>query len=178
MVTPGVAASVKDFPVIIRFATRRDQKKLQEICVAAGMDLAGEVEEHVVIKQDSVLIGGAMLAQTDNDAFHLLLIAVDETYRGNGSGGRLLQALLGDPWSCCRDALDGSGKSYRVTTVARGTEAGFYRKHGFAPCDFADLADPFRDQCECCPDRDGCHPVAMRFDGVTAGQPEERRGAR
>jgi len=150
-------------PVTIQFATRRDKKKLRDICVAAGMDLAGKIEEHLVIKHDSFLIGGAMLAQTDHDVFHLLLIVVDARCRNNGAGGELLKEMLRDPWNCCRDAVDGSGKGYRVTTVARGTGAGFYHKHGFERCDFTELADPFRDQCGTCPKRDDCHPVAMRF---------------
>lgn len=147
----------------IQFATRRDQEKLRKIFVAAGMDLAGKVEEHLVIKQGSALLGGAMLEQTDHDVFHLLLIAVDANYRGGGAGSRLLQAILNDPWSCCRDAVDGSGKDYCVTTVARGTRAGFYQKHGFENCEFAELADPYRGQCRDCPERDDCHPVAMHF---------------
>jgi N-acetylglutamate synthase-like GNAT family acetyltransferase len=161
---PG-AERHRDFgvPVTIQFATRRDKKKLQEICVAAGMDLAGRIEEHLVIRQDSVLIGGAMLAQSDHDLFHLLLIAVDASCRSNGAASQLLQKMLRDPWNCCRDAVDGSGKGYRITTVARGAAAGFYRKHGFEQCDFAELADPYRDQCGACPERQDCHPVAMRF---------------
>ena len=150
-------------PVTIQFATRRDKKKLREICVAAGMDLAGKIEEHLVIKQDSILIGGAMLAQTDHDVFHLLLIAVDARCRSGGAGSQLLQEMLRDPWSCCRDAVDGSGKAYRVTTVARGKGAGFYHKHGFEHCDFTELAYPFRDQCGTCHEHDDCNPVAMRF---------------
>ncbi len=74
-------------PMTVQFATRRDKKKLREIFVAAGMDLAGKIEEHLVIKQDSILIGGAMLAQTDHDVFHLLLIAVDARCRSGGNGG-------------------------------------------------------------------------------------------
>jgi len=147
----------------IQFAARRDKKKLREICVAAGMDLAGKIEEHLVIKQDSILLGGAMLAQSDHDVFHLLLIAVDATCRSNGAGSQLLQEMLRDPWKCCRDALDGSGKGYRVTTIARGMAAGFYNKYGFERCDFTELADPFRDQCGTCHERDDCSPVAMCF---------------
>lgn len=150
-------------PLTIQFAIRRDKKKLREICVAAGMDLAGKIEEHLVIKQDSILIGGAMLAQSDHDVFHLLLIAVDATCRSNGAGSQLLEEMLRDPWKCCRDALEGSGKGYRVTTVARGMAAGFYHKHGFKHCDFTELADPFRDQCGTCHKRDDCNPVAMCF---------------
>lgn len=150
-------------PVTIQFATRRDKKKLREICVAAGMELAGKIEEHLVLKQDAILIGGAMLNQSDHDVFHLQLIAVDARCRSNGAGGQLLQAMLRDPWSCCRDAIDGSSKGFRMTTVARGMAASFYHKHGFEHCDFTELAAPFRDQCGTCPERKDCNPVAMRF---------------
>jgi len=123
---PLVQNAVDPAPKTEKFnAARRDKKKLREICVAAGMDLAGKIEEHLVIKQDSILLGGAMLAQSDHDVFHLLLIAVDATCRSNGAGSQLLQEMLRDPWKCCRDALDGSGKGYRVTTIARGMAAGF-----------------------------------------------------
>jgi N-acetylglutamate synthase-like GNAT family acetyltransferase len=152
--------------VKIQFATCRDKKKLREICLAAGMDLAGETEEHLVIKQDSILIGGAMLTQSDHDVFHLQLIAVDANCRGNGAGSRLLQEILGNPWNCCPDAVDGSGKGYCVTTVARGGAADFYQKHGFEYCDFTELADPFRDQCVTCQERADCKPVAMRFTAL------------
>jgi N-acetylglutamate synthase-like GNAT family acetyltransferase len=150
-------------PVTIQFATRRDKKRLREICVAAGMDLAGRIEEHLVIKQDSILIGGAMFTQSDHDVFHLQLIAVDASCRSSGAGSQLLQEMLRDPWSCCRDAVEGSGKGYLVTTIARGTAASFYHKRGFEYCDFAELADPFRDQCGTCHERAGCNPVAMRY---------------
>jgi len=169
---PPGAERLRNFgvPLTIQFATCLDKRKLREICLAAGMDLAGKIEEHLVIKQDSILIGGAMLTQSDHDVFHLQLIAVDASCRSSGAGTHLLQQILRDPWNCCRDAVDGSGKGYRVTTVARGTAASFYRKHGFERCDFTEPANPFRNQCGTCPRRDDCNPVAMRFSQRSKGE--------
>jgi N-acetylglutamate synthase-like GNAT family acetyltransferase len=148
-------------PYEIRFADNAAEEVLQSIFWESDMDLAGEIEEHVVISKGDAIIGGAMLTQTDQDEFHLIVFAISEHERTHGLGRLLLGKLLQQPWNFCLDGSMPGGSSYRVTTVAKGKSAGFYGKLGFAPCDFSGLAAPFAGQCGDCPEAADCHPVAM-----------------
>lgn len=156
-------------PYEIRFADSTDAEVLQGIFLESDMDLAGEIEEHIVISRGDSIIGGGMLTQTDQDLFHLIVFAISEHERTHGLGRLLLERLLQQPWAFCRDASMPECSSYRVTTVAKGKSAGFYGKLGFVPCDFSDLAAPFAGQCDDCPEAAECHPVAMSCSCSIAG---------
>ncbi len=146
----------------IGFAGPEDETGLQEIFQASEMDLAGEIQEHIVIKQGDRLIGGGMLTQTAPDSYHLIVFAISGAERTRGLGRLLLQQLLERPWDYCCAGSVPCGNSYCITTVAKGTSAGFYAKNGFLPCTFSDLYPPFHDQCQVCPDQHDCKPVAMQ----------------
>lgn len=146
----------------IGFAVQEDELPLQEIFQANDMDLAGEIQEHIVIKQADRLIGGGMLTQTDQDSYHLIVFAINNDEHKQGLGRRLLQQLLERPWDYCCAGSVPSRDSYCITTVAKGKSAGFYAKNGFSACNFSDLYPPFHDQCQICPDLHDCQPVAMQ----------------
>lgn len=150
--------------MFVRFATTHDQDRLRSLYLDAGMDIAGDIEEHLVLVEGENLIGGGMLQQTTTTSFHLLLLAIAEEQRGTGTGGRLLEEMINNPWDCCSLVQDPSEQPYVITTVAKGVRKSFYRKHGFVPCAFSELVDPFREQCLLCPEYDSCRPVAMRFE--------------
>jgi len=156
-------------PYEIRFADSTDAEVLQGIFLESDMDLAGEIEEHIVISRGDSIIGGGMLTQTDQDLFHLIVFAISEHERTHGLGRLLLDRLLQRPWDFCRGGSMPEGSSYRVTTVAKGKSAGFYGKLGFVPCDFNDLAALFAGQCDDCPEAAECHPVAMSCSCSIAG---------
>jgi GNAT superfamily N-acetyltransferase len=150
----------------ISFAGPADEDKLRGMLTATGMDLAGEVVEHVVLREGAEILAGGRLYQADEDLFHLLVFAVAERDRGRGTGRRLLRELCERPWQYCRDAAEPPGGSYRVTTVARGEAAAFYKRCDYRVCEVSLLPPPFDRQCEDCPDREPCGPVAMVFEHI------------
>lgn len=150
--------------MIIEFAGPADEARLKEIFTAADMDLAGEAEEHVVVRRGGAVVAGGRLYQAEEDLFHLLVFAVAAAERGRGTGRRLLAALAAHPWEYCLEAVRPEG-SYRVTTMAKGAAAAFYKRVGFTVCDAAALPAPFGEQCRDCPDRDKCEPVPLEFAG-------------
>lgn len=157
----------------IRFAGQTDEAALQGIFLESDMGLAGEIDEHIVISRGDTVIGGGMLTQTDDDSYHLVVIAIREEERTTGLGRLLLDKLLQQPWVFCRDGNRPNGERYQVTTVAKGKSAGFYRKLGFNSCDVTELASVFAGQCDDCPEAADCHPVAMVCSySATAAGPE------
>lgn len=150
----------------ISFAGPADEEMLRSIMTATGMELAGEIEEHVVLREGAEILAGGRLYQADEDLFHLLVFAVAERERGRGTGRKLLRELCQRPWEYCRDAVETSGGSYRVTTVAKGDAADFYKRCDYRVCEASELPPPFDRQCEDCPDREACGPVAMVFEGT------------
>ncbi len=145
----------------ITFATSEDEEELQDLFTTYGMGLAGDIEEHVLVKADNKVLAGAMLSQIDSNFFHLLVFAVREDERNSGSGSQLLQELLREPEKYCRTPFDHTDSSYKVTTVAKGDAARFYEKNGFIACAFTELVEPYDEQCVECPDKADCKPVAM-----------------
>lgn len=149
----------------IRFAVGDEEEQLEALFLEYEMGLAGDIEEHVLLKRGEQILAGAMLTWVDDDKFHLPLFAVAKDGRGQGQGRRLLQQLLKAPQKYCRSHPGESKGFHLVTTVAKGSAAGFYRKNGFETCQFSQLAPPFSLQCDRCPEKEECNPVAMVFSG-------------
>jgi len=149
----------------ILFASDHDEEILRGILIDSNMDMAGDIQEHVLIKKNSEILGGGMLAQTGEDVFHLLVFAVGQQERSQGIGSLLLQELIKQPWKYCLGATGITDNQYSVTTVAKGESSNFYKKNGFIACDFSTLSYPFNEQCDECPDRMDCKPVAMLYTG-------------
>ena len=147
----------------IVFATQKDESELQAMFLAYGMYTAGDITDHVMIKDHDRIIAGAMLTQTKINEFHLSVFAVNQAEKQRGIGGTLLKKLLEKPWCYCKNSTMRENSSYRITTQSRGTAVTFYQKWGFAKCEFQSLAKPFDQQCNECPDEAMCQPVALQF---------------
>ena len=154
----------------VRLANHADEDRLQAILQASDMDLVSDIEDHVVITDKQGVCGGGLIFQMDENYFHLLTIAVRQEERCQGLGSILLQQIMKQPWTCCKDAIFTPDKPFQVTTVARGKSRRFYEKNGFSRCEFSDLVPPFIDQCDNCPDVADCNGVAMTF---TQAEPHE-----
>lgn len=150
-------------PYQIEFATAAEEESLRSIFIASDMAVVGDIEDHVLIKDDAETYGGALLYQIDVNLFHLLTIVVQGGGRSQGLGRKLLQAMLQNPWRYCRDSVGEYQQSYRVTTVSRGVSRGFYQKNGLVDCAFDELYRPFDNQCDVCPDLLECGSAAMVY---------------
>jgi len=143
----------------IRFACLEDEEQLKALLVGYGMDLAGEINEHVVARQGDQIIAGGMLSQIDDDVYHLEVLAVSEQWQRTGAGRLLLSKMIEAPWLYCHESSP--RENYSITTVARGDALPFYITCGFKPCSFLELTEPYAEQCDECPDRESCQPVPM-----------------
>ncbi|MDT8899819.1 GNAT family N-acetyltransferase [Anaeroselena agilis] len=152
-----------DLDRTITFAEPADEETLRTMFTAAGMDLAGEAEEHVVLRDGANILAGGRLYQADEDLFHLLVFAVAQGERGRGTGRRLMRELCERPWEYCRDAVEPTGGTFRITTMAKGESAAFYKRCDYRECEASLLPPPFDSQCEDCPDCEQCGPVAMVY---------------
>lgn len=147
----------------IVFATGDAEEELESLFFEYGMGLAGNVEEHIIVKDGRQIIAGALVAPIDNSLFHLSVLAVRNGGCNRGIGSHLLQEVIHHPEKYCSGTAQLNDYAYRVTTVARGAAADFYKKNGFIPCTFSELGYPYSEQCKACPDENDCHPVPMMF---------------
>lgn len=145
----------------IRYAGPEDEEPLRDLLLHYDMDLAGAIDEHVLVQEDERIIAGGMLSQVKDDRYHLEVLAVRDEQRRTGAGRLLLSAMMGAPWQYCRAASPGA--VYSITLVARGDVVPFYSKCGFEPCSFLELAAPHRLKCTECPDKQSCQPTPMIF---------------
>lgn len=148
---------------MIGFATQSDTEELQSLLLEYGMGLAGDIEEHVLLKRDSEIMAGALLTYVDSRSFHLTVLAVKNNGCHQGLGSQLLQKLLHQPQKYCYNSEDVTNDTFQVTTVARGAAIDFYKKNGFAGFNFSKLNAPYNMQCENCPEREECNPVPMVY---------------
>jgi len=151
----------------ILFAQQEDENELREILLGYGMDISGDIEEHLVLKEDEKVLAGGKLSELQERHFYLELIGVKQGCQGQGLGGILLDEMIKNPWKSCKYPLSEQDpeQGFVITTIARGEAAGFYQKYGFAPCTFAEIPEPYREQCIDCPDREQCGEIPMIFIG-------------
>lgn len=149
----------------ISFAAKVDEERVRELLVEHGMDIAGEIEGHVIIRQAGNIYAAGKLMPVDKEHFHLEVLGVDNNKRRSGLGGLLLTEFTRQPWKYCLPASEPVSGQYTITTVAKGDAAGFYLKQGFKPGSFSMLAFPYNVQCDACPERETCGPQAMVFTG-------------
>jgi N-acetylglutamate synthase-like GNAT family acetyltransferase len=149
----------------ILFAQPKDEEELRAILIEHHMDIAGNVEEHVILKQDGVILAGGKVSELEDDLYHLEVFGVKQDVRGSGAGTMLLTRMVGEPWKYSLSPATGGKEKYRITTVARGEAVNFYKKCGFEPYSFSELAWPYSEQCDDCPERDECNPIPMIYKG-------------
>lgn len=147
----------------IVFAEDGEEQALETFFQSFGMWPAGEAADHVVMRSEGEIKAAAMLWQMEDDLYHLAVFAVDRSLQGTGIGKRLLTALTREPEKYCRWPWSHRSSIYEITTAAKGSSQGFYKKNGFKVCAFSALAEPFDRQCLRCDDRTVCDPVAMIF---------------
>lgn len=149
----------------IKFASPTQKEIIRQLFLDYDMDLAGEIEDHVILMQAETVLAGGMLSQIDRKAFHLEVLGVRKDKKGTGAGGMLLSELLRNPWHYSRSSAPPTQEPFQVTTVARGEAVRFYAKYGFRPCSFAELDWPYNEQCDSCLEREKCQPVPMIYNG-------------
>ena len=147
----------------ITFAEPADEAELKRIFTDTGMDLAGDIEEHVILRNGKRMLAGGMFYQMDEGLFHLLVFAVSPKEHRQGIGRKFLQQLSARPWLYCREATEPEGGFYRISTIARGPAVPFYLRNQYQACDAEQLPFPFDQQCESCPGQKECNPVPMLF---------------
>ena len=147
------------------FAEKQDEEELRGILWEYGMDIAGEIEHHLIIKENDQVIAGAKIIEVEPGNFHLEVIGVRPDKKGMGYGSILLGEIVRNPWKCSKVLLTSwdSGIPYIITTLSRGKAEGFYKKLGFEPCEFERLPKLNQHQCSDCPDIETCNPVPMIF---------------
>ncbi|NLM20774.1 MAG: GNAT family N-acetyltransferase [Peptococcaceae bacterium] len=150
------------------FALPEDEEELREIFWTHGMDISGDITEHLVIKNGTEVLAGGKLSELAEKRFYLEVIGVKKGCNGSGYGGMLLAKMVTNPWECCKRPLSEckeKNEKFVITTLARGSAVGFYQKYGFQPCDLQQIPLPFRHQCSDCPEKENCDPVPMIMIG-------------
>jgi len=150
---------------IVAFAEYKEKEQLRSLFAETDMGLAGEIEDHVLLKKGDRILAGGRLVQMDESLFHLMVFAVDKAKRGTGLGKKLIDKLCQFPWAYCREAEKLKGLEYTITTIAKGTAVPFYQNCGYQMISFAELPEPFDLQCRECPDQKECKPMALAFYG-------------
>lgn len=147
------------------FAGRQDEEELRGILWEYGMDIAGEIEYHLIIKENDQVVAGAKVIEVEPGNFYLEVIGVRIDKKGLGYGRVLMEAIVSDPWKCSKVLLTSKDAKipYSIITLSRGRAEGFYKKLGFEPCEFERLPALNQHQCSDCPDRETCNPVPMIF---------------
>lgn len=145
------------------FATDEDSDALEALFLEYNLGLAGEIEEHVLLKKANEIIAGALIAAQNGGMFHLAVFAVASGKHNQGLGSQFLRELIRNPQKHCLAAGELFDRTFQITTVARGTASHFYKKNGFVDGSFADLDYPYSVQCDECPDREECDPYPMVF---------------
>ncbi|NLL52013.1 MAG: GNAT family N-acetyltransferase [Peptococcaceae bacterium] len=151
--------------VQILFARPEDEEELREIFWTHGMDISGDITEHLLVKNGAEVLAGGKLSELAQKKFYLEVIGVKEGYNGCGYGGMLLAKMVRNPWACCKEPLSEGDEKFVITTLARGSAVSFYQRHGFQPCDLQQIPLPFRYQCFDCPEKENCDPVPMIMIG-------------
>jgi N-acetylglutamate synthase-like GNAT family acetyltransferase len=146
-----------------QFAEEKDEIQLREIMLDYGMDIPGDIEEQIIIKEGLEVLAGGKVVEYADSYFFVEVIGVKEEARDRGYGGILLKQITQNPWNCCKYPLTNlkNQDSFKIATIARGEAKGFYEKYGFEACDFSEIPVPYREQCIECPDKEECKPVPM-----------------
>ncbi|MFA6808826.1 MAG: GNAT family N-acetyltransferase [Eubacteriales bacterium] len=149
----------------IRFAEPKEEEELRKILQGYEMDLAGETEDHLIIKDNGQIKAGGKIVEMKRNCFYLQVMGVAIDSKGEGYGGSLLAEMLKTPWKYSKSTGQEERTSYQITTVARGKAVNFYKKHGFKPCDYSKIPSPYDVQCLDCPFVEECNPCPMIIIG-------------
>lgn len=150
---------------VVLFAEEQDENELSEILLEYGMDIPGEIEEQLIVKENERVVAGAKIIEVEANNFYLEVLGVKQDNLYQGIGRLLMTEIVQNPWKCCKHPIsDFEAKgSYNITTIARGYATDFYVNIGFTPCEFLKIPESFREQCSDCPDKESCEPVPMEY---------------
>lgn len=149
----------------VTMAEQTDEPELRELLSGHDLAVYGNVEDYVVLKAKGSICAAAKLVPIDKNSYHLEVFGVKSGLQGKGVGGCLLSEIIKSPWKYSCSLGEGSEQRvYRITTVARGEAAGFYKRYGFQPYSFAALPPPYDKQCDECEDRVCCKPMPLVYE--------------
>ena len=135
----------------LRPAGPADEPRVRALMQLAGMGFAHDWMNATVAVDESDQAIGYIRIQATAKGPHVAPVAVFEQWQGRGVGRALMQ-----------DALAHFGM---LKLVARGDIAGFYRSLGCEEIPFDEISDELEEDCEHCPDRPLCRPVAFVLEG-------------
>jgi hypothetical protein len=149
----------------VGFAAPSEESALGELMAPFGLGWPDAVTELLVLRagRENAPVAAARLDEWQAGRFYLPVICAAAA-GGGGFGGALLREILHNPWRCARQKEPLPRPAFEITTVARGAARGFYAKHGFTPCAFARVPEPFREQCDGCPQAAVCDSQPMVYE--------------
>lgn len=141
------------FSFTLRPAEAHDAVGVATLMRLGGMSLAPDWQNAVVaVDADDAVVGYLRVQQTAKGP-HVAPVAVDPGWQGSGLGRALME-----------DAVKRHGY---LKLVSRGEVAGFYRSLGCHEIPFSEISGDLEEDCEHCPDRELCQPVAFIMEGET-----------
>jgi N-acetylglutamate synthase-like GNAT family acetyltransferase len=151
----------------VRFAEADDDEAIQELLWTYGMWPSGGPGEQILLSIEGKIAATAHLQSCGEARFYLSVIGVREDLLSSGLGGVLLREVLTNPWQASRresEAPAAGSRPFVLTTIARGESRGFYAHYGFEPCDFSEIPEEHREQCDICLESETCdsQPMILR----------------
>lgn len=131
----------------LRKAQPGDLNSVELLMHIGGMGLASDWQEGIVAVDANGQVIGYIRIQQTPEGPHVAPVAVHPTRQGEGIGRALMEEAL-------------SQQGY-LKLVARGEVAGFYRTLGCKEIPFEQISGDLEEDCQNCPDRDQCQPVAF-----------------
>lgn len=149
----------------IRDAKEDDLPLIRQLFAEQGFGDVKNVEGiRIAVTPDNTMYGAIRLELLSDDVYYVRPIVVFDAVRGMGVG----RALLADALKLHPD----------LRLVSEGYAAGFYDSCGWVRCDWDDIADEQRFECDMCPGRPDCGAQPFRsaplkhtltFLGTTSG---------
>lgn len=131
----------------LRDARAEDENSVRTLMQTGNMGLANDWQDAIVaVNAAGYVIGYIRIEATDKGP-HVAPVAVFPAWQGRGVGRALIEA-----------AIERHGD---LKLVSRGEAAGFYRALGAREISFEDVAPCLGEDCNHCPDREACQPVAF-----------------
>jgi N-acetylglutamate synthase-like GNAT family acetyltransferase len=138
---------------MLRFerAKPEDLKMLEALLRENGMEYADPIEDFLLAKQGSEIVGCARMEDYAELAM-LRPLVVAKGYRNKGIGRFILEQIL----PAAKPAV----------IVARGESARFYSSFGFTHANWQEIPLHQTNECTSCPDRTECRPQPMIYKEV------------
>lgn len=146
-------------------ADASEEEEVENFLLEVDMGLSGDIQEHVLMKEDGQLVAVAKFTPVYDNEYHLDTMVVRADRKGAGLGKLFLGSLIREPWACFPQM--GPVQPYCITTLSRGSAVPFYSKLGFVHCDLSEIHWEHVDQCDTCPVYEECRPEPMIYRSET-----------